>query len=112
MKNYNEVIPDALITRLNKAGMLAWNDTTYADAFDLLAQNGIIITLIPFFTLALKGNIAYTWEIFTVDKENATGRKISEQTVYRGGAYGGSFTLTANEAIRKAIEIIQNKTEK
>lgn len=108
MKNYMEAIPAALARVLKGTE----ERITYGEAFDILAKKGTIVTLTPFFTLAFKDNTAYTWEIFTVDKENATGRRISEQTVYRGGAYGGSFKLTANEAIRKAIEITQNKPEK
>lgn len=101
--------------KLYKDGLVAdWDDIipapTYAEVFDWFAnEKGIIIQLKPFFTFALRGNIAYTWIVSHLAKKNLGGpviRNIGEGDVYDGKkGFGGSFKLTADAAIEYAMTV-------
>ena len=77
---------------------------TYADVFEWLSiGKGIIITLEPFFTYSLNGNIAYTWKVSYAD--NGKLITTTEEDVYTYGSFGGSFCLTADAAIEFAMTL-------
>ena len=77
---------------------------TYGEVFDWFSrERGIIITLEPFFTYALAGNIAYTWKLSYLDGNVSYMADVTENDVYEGGGYGGSFCLTADAAIEFAM---------
>ena len=76
---------------------------TYGEVFDQFSsKRGIVITLEPFFTYSLKGHIAYTWKI-SYQSDEGKLESITEEDTYTSGAFGGSFCLTANDAIEFAI---------
>jgi hypothetical protein len=66
---------------------------------------GIVITLEPFHTFALKGHIGYTWKINYVDPELGMVLRTEEDEYNLRDGYGGSFKLTANAAIKSAMRI-------
>lgn len=118
MEEYTKHIPYDVATLLKeKHCRLSWTKyktdghpnctTDYAHIFDWLKSKGIVITLEPFFTFSLVGNIAYTWFITVVHKDDGTCEKITEQDLWTPDkSYGGSFVLTANEAIKEALKYI------
>lgn len=121
MTNYSQQIPDEFVGKLIDIGFKELSGETgytwvptYGETFDWLSKNyGLVITLKPFFTRALLKNIAYFWIISFITKTNLgcpTLRNIEEDNVYTGGGYGGSFDLTANDAIREAFKLIENRT--
>lgn len=80
---------------------------TYGEVFDYFSEMGIIITLIPFHTFALFGNVGYTWEIsyplmegslITITEESEFIKSPSED------GFGGSFCLIADDAIKRVIK--------
>ena len=72
------------------------------------SERGIAISLEPFHTFALKGQIGYLWKISYVDYELGLLVSRTEEDEYQpGDGYGGSFKLTADEAIKFAMEIKQ-----
>jgi len=109
--NYTAHIPEVLADKLFKFCFKNYKcegTPTYGEIFDLFASRNIIITLEPFFTYALKGNIAYSWKISYPDIEK--GEIIIKEEgaigVWDGtSAFGGSFERSANEAIEFAIHI-------
>ena len=106
VKEYTSVVPKSLYEKLRENGMPALLET-YAQVFDWLSRKGIKITLLPFFTFALAGNTAYTWQIFIPQKEKGTARIIKEEDEFKGGSFGGSFGLTANAAIERAVLLLK-----
>ena len=80
---------------------------TYGEIFDWLSSKMVVVTLEPFFTYALQGNIGYTWTISYVDKDNSELKTITEQDVWTSDkGYGGSFRLQADDAIKEALKYI------
>ena len=81
---------------------------TYGEVFDWFsAVKGIIITLEPFHTFSLKGQIGYTWKINYVDPELGLMLRSEDDEYKPGDGYGGSFKLTANAVIESAMRIKQ-----
>lgn len=81
---------------------------TYGEVFDWFAgEKYIVITLEPFHTFSLKGHVGYTWKISYPDVK--LGELIVKQEgdpdIWKGGGFGGSFKLTANDAIEYAMTI-------
>lgn len=95
-----------------KEGVIApWEEVipapTYGEVFDWFkSKKNICITMDPFFTFALKGNIGYTWKITYPDFCQGKLVTITENDTWLDGMpYGGSFKLTATAAIEFAITI-------
>ena len=93
-------------------GVIApWEDIvpapTYAEVFDWFAsEKHIVITLEPFHTFALQERIGYTWKIVYPDYELGGLVLMSEEDEWDSSkGLGGSFKLSANDAIRSAITI-------
>lgn len=135
MTNYNEHIPEELARKLldwgyplfnYKGGTYdgkpyfdipgydepGWADgnrcqiPTYGEVFDWFSTvKGIVITLEPFHTFALKGQIGYTWKINYVDSELCLVLRTEEDEYQSGDGFGGSFKLSANAAIESAMKI-------
>lgn len=112
--NYNDPCYFIPSKKFYPEGVVAdWDDIvpapTYADVFEWFSiEKGIIITLEPFFTFALKGNTAYTWKVsYPSDEGKLTS--ITEEDTYTYGSFGGSFCLTANTAIELAITLGDKK---
>lgn len=109
--NYNDPCYFIPSKKFYPEGVVAdWNDIvpapTYADVFEWFSiEKGIIITLEPFFTFALKGQIGYTWKINYVDPELGLVLRTEEDEYQSGDGFGGSFKLTANAAIESAMKI-------
>jgi len=109
--NYNDPCYFIPGKRFYDEGVVApWEEIvpapTYAQIFDWFAsERGIVITLEPFFTMALVGNTAYTWKVTYVDHENASIENVTEEDMWKSGAFGGSFCLTANAAIEFATTL-------
>ena len=84
---------------------------TYGEVFDWFSsERGIVITLEPFHTFALKGQIGYTWKISYVVYELGLLVSRTEEDEYQpGDGYGGSFKLTADEAIKFAMTLGDKK---
>lgn len=88
-----------------------WDDIvpapTYAEVFDWFAsEKYIVITLEPFHTFALKERIGYTWKIVYPDYELGGLVLRSEDDEWDSSkGFGGSFKLTANDAIENAMTI-------
>lgn len=82
---------------------------TYGEVFDWFSsERGIVITLEPFHTFSLRGRIGYTWKINYVDHELGLLVSRTEEDEYQSGdGYGGSFRLTADDAIKFAMKIKQ-----
>ena len=79
---------------------------TYGQVFDWFSsQRNIVITIEPFHTFALKGQIGYTWKINYVDPELGLVLRTEEDEYQSGDGFGGSFKLTANAAIESAMKI-------
>lgn len=79
---------------------------TYGEVIDWLSSKAIYITFEAFFTFALMGNVAYLWKISYIDSSNndLKLKTISEEDAWNGKeGYGGSFELSANDAIKYAI---------
>lgn len=72
---------------------------TFGEAFDFLRNKGVIITLIPCFTFALKDHTAYHYRIDFHNEQTAALEKVVESPDC------GSFNLMAEEAISKALEL-------
>ena len=81
---------------------------TYGEVFDWFSsERGIVITLEPFHTFSLRGRIGYTWKINYVDPEIGLVLNTEEDEYQSGDGYGGSFRLTADDAIKFAMKIKQ-----
>lgn len=92
-----------------------WDDIipapTYAEVIDwFVNEKGIIIILDPFFTHSLKGNIAYNWKIYYLDDGYLILQTEGDEWDSSKG-YGGSFKLTANDAIESAMKIKPRNNE-
>ena len=86
---------------------------TYAEVFDwFIEKKGIIITLDPFFTKENKNHIAYTWKVSYPDLNNGCIVIRTEEDEWKSSkGFGGSFGLTANDAIEYAMTITVNNEE-
>lgn len=97
--------------RFYDEGVVApWEDIvpapTYAQIFDWFAsERGIVITLEPFHTFSLKGQMGYTWKINYVDPDLGLVLRTEEDEWDSSKAFGGSFKLTANAAIESATTL-------
>ena len=81
---------------------------TYGEVFDWFSsERGIVITLEPFHTFSLGGQIGYTWKTSYVDPEIGLVLNTEEDEYQSGDGYGGSFRLTADDAIKFAMKIKQ-----
>ena len=138
--NYSAYIPVDLAKRLLKFGMslhkyhkyddgkpyfdipgygeLGWEGgdryriPTYGEVFDWFWNDRhMVITLDPFHTYALKGQIGYTWKISYSDVKLGFVVKTEQDAYLPGMPYGGSFKLTANAAIEYAMTITVNTEE-
>ena len=79
---------------------------TYGEVFEWFSQErGIVITLEPFFTMALGGHTAYTWKISYPDEKMPALKNISEMDMWKSGSFGGSFCPTADAAIEFAMTL-------
>ena len=105
MTNYNEHISKKLAKKLLDYGYPLGNQPTYGEVFDWFSQKGIVITLEPFHTFALKGQIGYTWKINYIDPELGLVLRSEDDEYKPYDGYGGSFKLTANAAIESAMRI-------
>lgn len=136
--NYSAYIPVDLAKRLLKFGMslhkyhkyddgkpyfdipgygeLGWEGgdryriPTYGEVFDWFATvKYIVITLEPFHTYALQNHIGYTWKVTYPDvKLGGLVVRTEEDEWDSSKAFGGSFGLTANDAIEYAMTITVN----
>ena len=118
MTNYSQKIPEKFIKRLIDLGFTELDSRTgytwiptYGEVFDWFSQNkGIIITLEPFHTFALKGRIGYTWKISFINDSGYN--EITEEDNYRPeDGFGGSFTLVADDVIEYVL-IMGHNSEK
>lgn len=83
---------------------------TYGEVFDWFSsERGIVISLEPFHTFSLKGRIGYTWKINYVDSEIGLVARTEEDEYQSGDGYGGSFRLTADDAIKFAMTLGDKK---
>ena len=83
---------------------------TYGEVFDWFSsERGIVITLEPFHTFSLRGRIGYTWKINYVDPEIGLVLNTEEDEYQSGDGYGGSFRLTADDAIKYAMTLSEKK---
>ena len=83
---------------------------TYGEMFDWFSsERGIVITLEPFHTFSLRGRIGYTWKINYVDPEIGLVLNTEEDEYQSGDGYGGSFRLTADDAIKFAMTLGDKK---
>ena len=83
---------------------------TYGEVFDWFSsERGIVITLEPFHTFSLRGRIGYTWKINYVDPEIGLVLNTEEDEYQSGDGYGGSFRLTADDAIKFAMTLGDKK---
>ena len=80
---------------------------TYGEVFDWFAsEKHIVITLEPFHTFALRERIGYTWKIVYPDYELGGLVVRTEENEWNSNkGFGGSFKLTANDAIENAMTI-------
>ena len=105
MTNYSQYISKKLAKKLLDWGYPLDNYPTYGEVFDWFSQKGIVITLEPFHTFALKGHIGYTWKINYEDPELGWVLRSEDDEYKPEDGYGGSFKLTANAAIESAMKI-------
>ena len=84
---------------------------TYGEVIDWFSsERGIVISLEPFHTFSLGGQIGYLWKISYVDYELGLLVSRTEEDEYQpGDGYGGSFKLTADEAIKFAMTLGDKK---
>lgn len=83
---------------------------TYGEVFDWFSsERGIVITLEPFRTFSLRARIGYTWKINYVDPEIGLVLRTEEDEYQSGDGYGGSFKLTADDAIKFAMTLGDKK---
>ena len=83
---------------------------TYGEVFDWFSsERGIVITLEPFHTFSLRVRIGYTWKINYVDPEIGLVLNTEEDEYQSGDGYGGSFRLTADDAIKFAMTLGDKK---
>lgn len=81
----------------------AYKIPTYAEVLDWFISKGIIITLNPFFTFSLKGNIGYNWEISYIT-DDCKMKTITELDMMKSNeGYGGSFQRTMEDVIEFAL---------
>ena len=86
----------------------AYKIPTYAEVLDWFMSKGIVITLEPFFTFALKDNVGYNWKISYIVKE-CKMKTISElDMITSNDGYGGSFQKTMEEVIEFALYNVLN----
>ena len=86
----------------------AYKIPTYAEVLDWFMSKGIVITLEPFFTFALKDNVGYNWKISYIVKE-CKMKTISELDMIKSNdSYGGSFQKTMEEVIEFALYNVLN----
>ena len=79
---------------------------TYAEVIDWFVNTkNIIIILDPFFTYSLRDHIAYNWKIYYLDGEKNLILVTENDEYTSDKGYGGSFKLTANDAIMRAAKI-------
>lgn len=113
MTNYSQQIPNEFVGKLIDAGFTELDSKsgytwipTYGEVFDWFSHNkGIVITLEPFYTFSLKGQIGYTWKINYIDPDLGLVLRTEEDEYKSGDGFGGSFQLTANAAIESALRI-------
>ena len=107
--NYSAYIPVDLAKRLRRLGMPMVDDETptYGEVFDWFTTDRyVVITLEPFHTFALQGHIGYTWKITYPDYDSGGLVIRTEDDEWNSNkAFGGSFKLTANDAIESAMTI-------
>ena len=86
--------------------------TTYGEVFDWFATDRhIVITLEPFHTFSLKDHIGYTWKVTYPDVKLGLVIRTEGDEYLPGMPYGGSFKLTANDAIKYAMTVTVNIEE-
>lgn len=86
----------------------AYKIPTYAEVLDWFMSKGIIITLEPFFTFALKDRIGYSWKISYINS-NCEMKTITELDMMRpNDGYGGSFQRTMEDIIKFALYNVLN----
>lgn len=86
----------------------AYKIPTYAEVLDWFMSKGIVITLEPFFTFALKDNVGYNWKISYIVKE-CKMKTISELDMIKSNdGYGGSFQRTMEDVIEFALYNVLN----
>ena len=85
---------------------------TYGEVFDWFATDRhIVITLEPFHTFSLKDHIGYTWKVTYPDVKLGLVIRTEGDEYLPGMPYGGSFKLTANDAIKYAMTVTVNIEE-
>lgn len=75
---------------------------TYAEVIDWLMEKGIFIQMEPWYTYALKERMGFVYEINMVNEEKAQ----IDSEVWNDFA---SFGLCIEEAVKKAIEMLNDK---
>lgn len=79
---------------------------TYGEVIDWFSSKGIYVSFDAYFTFALADNFGYLWKISFIDRSNGDvkWKIISEEDAWDSKkGYGGSFELSANDAIKYAI---------
>ena len=105
MLKYSEHLPVNLSKELKEYGCTLFLPT-YSEVFEWFAsEKGIIITLEPFFTMALGGHTAYTWKVSYPDGKLPVMVSITEMDKWKKGSLGGSFCPTADAAIEFAMTL-------
>lgn len=113
---YSEYIPRKLALKLRDAGMGnsfggMLSIPSYYETFEwFCSERGIVITLEPFFTYTLKGNIAYTWKISYPNFQTSKMDEVREEDMHNS-LYGGSFRLAADDAIKFALTLGDKRSQ-
>ena len=105
--NYNGPCYIGSNERFYEDGVVAPWDTitpapTYAEVIDWLMEKGIFIQMEPWHTYALKERMGFVYEVNVVNEEKAQ----IDSEVWNEFA---SFGLCIEEAVKKAIEMLNNK---
>ena len=78
-----------------------YSSITWAEVFDWLADNGIMITFKPWFTFALRDHVCYTYYISYIDEENGSLIRTTEIEE------ASSFNLAAAASIEEVIKTVK-----
>ena len=113
---YSEFVPREIALQLKESGMGntfggMLSIPSYYETFEwFCSERGIVITLEPFFTYTLKGNIAYTWKISYPNFQTSKMDEVREEDM-NNSLYGGSFRLTADDAIKFALTLGDKRSQ-
>lgn len=108
--HYSKPIPKKLAAILKKEVGIGGKEKqlTYGEVFDGFAEKyGIHFVLEPFTTFAFECRTGFVWKFSRYDDTLGKHRTVSEESEYEGGGFGGSWELTAGDAIIRAIKFVK-----